>query len=250
MHRPFLIFISTHVLLALLFIAAPGIDLWFSGLFFIPGEGFFFDSASSKTFLPFISWTTAIFINGAILLLVVNWLRERRVAKHLLFDNRKIIFLLLTLALGPGLLVNGFLKSHWGRARPSKVSTFGGRQSFSPAYVIAHQCRHNCSFVSGDAAMGFYLLAFLFVARKRAQTVVVALAGVLVGSAIGLVRIAQGAHFLSDIIFAGFITVTVGWLLSILLLRDEETTLTFSSNAVPAVAAGRGVLGRSDQASP
>src|SRR6185295_19166141 len=250
MHRPFLIFISIHVLLALLFIAAPGIDLWFSGLFFIPGEGFFFDSASSKTFLPFISWTTAIFINGAIFLLVVNWLRERRVAKHLLFDNRKIIFLLLTLALGPGLLVNGFLKSHWGRARPNKVSTFGGRLSFSPAYVIAHQCRHNCSFVSGDAAMGFYLLAFLVVARKRAQTVVVALAGVLVGSAIGLVRIAQGAHFLSDIIFAGFITVTVGWLLSILLLRDEETTLTFSSNAVPAVAEGRGVLGRSGQASP
>ena len=118
---------------------------------FHSGEGFFFDSASSKTFLPFISWTTAIFINGAILLLVVNWLRERRVAKHLLLDNRKIIFLLLTLALGPGLLVNGFLKSHWGRARPSEVSTFGGRQSFSPAYVIAHQCRHNCSFVSGDA---------------------------------------------------------------------------------------------------
>jgi len=250
MHRPFLIFISIHVLLALLFIAAPGIDLWFSGLFFIPGEGFFFDSASSKTFLPFISWTTAIFINGAIFLLVVNWLRERRVAKHLLFDNRKIIFLLLTLALGPGLLVNGFLKSHWGRARPSEVSTFGGRQSFSPAYVIAHQCRHNCSFVSGDAAMGFYLLAFLFVVRKRAQTVVVALAGVLVGSAIGLVRIAQGAHFLSDIIFAGFITVTVAWLLSILLLRDEETALTFSSNVIPAVAEGRRVLGRSDRASP
>ena len=250
MHRPFLIFISIHVLLALLFIAAPGIDLWFSGLFFIPGEGFFFDSASSKTFLPFISWTTAIFINGAIFLLVVNWLRERRVAKHLLFDNRKIIFLLLTLALGPGLLVNGFLKSHWGRARPSEVSTFGGRQSFSPAYVIAHQCRHNCSFVSGDAAMGFYLLAFLFVVRKRAQTVVVALAGVLVGSAIGLVRIAQGAHFLSDIIFAGFITVTVAWLLSILLLRDEETAFTFSSNVIPAVAEGRRVLGRSDRASP
>ncbi len=130
MRRPFLIFISIHVLLALLFISVPGIDLWFSGLFFIPGEGFFFDSASSKTFLPFISWTTAIFINGAILLLVVNWLRERRVAKHLLFDNRKIIFLLLTLALGPGLLVNGFLKSHWGRARPSEVSAFGGAAEF------------------------------------------------------------------------------------------------------------------------
>ena len=115
MHRPFLIFISIHVLLALLFIAAPGIDLWFSGLFFIPGEGFFFDSASSKTFLPFISWSTAIFINGAIFLLVVNWLRERR-AKHLLFDNREIIFLLLTLALGPGLLVNGISKVALGQS--------------------------------------------------------------------------------------------------------------------------------------
>ncbi len=237
MRRPFLIFISIHVLLALLFIAVPGIDLWFSGLFFIPGEGFFFDSASSKTFLAFISWTTAIFINGAIFLLVVNWLRERRVAKHLLFDNRKIIFCLLTLALGPGLLVNGFLKSHWGRARPIEISAFGGARSFSPAYIIAHQCSRNCSFVSGDAAMGYYLIAFLFIARKRARTL--ALAGALAGSAIGLIRIAQGAHFLSDVIFAGFVTVTVGWLVSFLMLRpNEESESIFTTNVVPVVVEG------------
>jgi lipid A 4'-phosphatase len=235
--RTFLVFLSIHILLALLFMSIPEIDLWFSGLFFLPGEGFFFDNASSKTFLPFIAWTTAIFINGAILLLVVNWLRERRVAKRLLLDNRKIIFLVLTLALGPGLLVNVFLKSHWGRARPSEVSTFGGRQSFSPAYVIAHQCSHNCSFVSGDAAMGYYLIAFLFVARKRARLVV--LAGALAGSAIGLIRIAQGAHFLSDVIFAGFVTVTVGWLLSFLMLRpDEESESIFTTKVVPVVAEG------------
>jgi len=237
MHRPFLIFISIHVLLALLFISVPGIDLWFSGLFFIPGEGFFFDSASSKTFLPFISWTTGIFINGAIFLLVVNWLRERRVGQHLLFDNRKIIFLLLTLALGPGLLVNTVLKSHWGRARPIEVSTFGGVRSFSPAYIIAQQCSHNCSFVSGDAAMGYYLIGFLFIARKRARTI--ALAGALAGSAIGLIRIAQGAHFLSDVIFAGFDIVTVGWLLSFLILRlNQESESIFTTNVVPVVAEG------------
>jgi lipid A 4'-phosphatase len=237
MHRPFLIFISIHVLLALLFIAAPGIDLWFSGLFFDPAEGFFFDSASSKRFLPFIGWITVLFIGGSLLLLAVNWLRERRAASDFLRNNQRVIFLLLTLALGPGLLVNSLLKSHWGRARPIEVSAFGGARSFSPAYIIAQQCSRNCSFVSGDAAMGYYLIAFLFIARKRARTI--ALAGALAGSAIGLIRIAQGAHFLSDVIFAGFVTVTVGWLVSFLMLRlNEESELIFTTNVVPVVAEG------------
>jgi len=142
-----------------------------------PGEGFFFDSASSKRFLPFIGWITVLFIGGSLLLLVVNLLRERRAASDFLRNNRRVIFSLLTLALGPGLLVNSLLKSHWGRARPIEVSAFGGARSFSPAYIIAQQCSRNCSFVSGDAAMGYYLIAFLFIARKRARDCISGRAG-------------------------------------------------------------------------
>lgn len=237
MDRVFALFLFIHAALALLFIFAPGIDLWFSGLFFTTNDGFFFDSASSKTFLPFIGWVTAGFVNGALILLGVNWLRTRRFAAPFWLSNRRIIFLLLALALGPGLLVNGLLKSHWGRARPIETSAFGGLRSFSPAYVPAKQCRYNCSFVSGDASMGYYLMVFLFIARKRAGTV--ALAGALAGSAIGLIRIAQGAHFLSDVIFAGFLTLTVGWVLSILLLRRaDEPAVTFSPTGVPSTAEG------------
>ncbi|HVO96350.1 MAG TPA: phosphatase PAP2 family protein, partial [Terriglobales bacterium] len=165
-----------------------------------------------------------------------NCLRQRRLANPFLLNNRRIIFLLLALALGPGLLVNVVLKSHWGRARPIEVSAFGGLRDFSPAYVIAKQCRHNCSFVSGDAAMGYYLMVFLFIARKRAGAVALGLVGVLTGSVIGLVRIAQGAHFLSDVIFAGLLTVTVAWLLSMLMLRrDEEAAVIFLTDVAPGV---------------
>ncbi len=82
--------------------------------------------------------------------------------------------------------------------------------------------------------MGYYLIAFLFIARKRAPPL--ALVGALAGSAIGLIRIAQGAHFLTDVIFAGFVTVT---LVSFLMLRpNEESESIFTTNVVSVVAEG------------
>ena len=84
--------------------------------------------------------------------------------------------------------------------------------------------------------MGYYLMVFLFIARKRAGAVALGLVGVLTGSVIGLVRIAQGAHFLSDVIFAGLLTVTVAWLLSMLMLRrDEEAAVIFLTDVAPGV---------------
>ncbi|HXK29133.1 MAG TPA: phosphatase PAP2 family protein, partial [Candidatus Binatia bacterium] len=77
---------------------------------------------------------------------------------------------------------------------------------------------------SGDASMGYYFLAFLFVARKRRWAI--ALAAYTLGTAIGVLRIAQGAHFLSDVIFAGFFTYLVAWVLSMVLLAAQENSTT------------------------
>jgi lipid A 4'-phosphatase len=233
MQYGFLIFTAIHVALAGLFVARPELDLWFAGFFFDPILGFV-GADSAWESLPFLEGLTALFINGAVALLVINWLRWRNqpAKRRLLTVNRKIIFLLLTLALGPGLLINSLLKSELGRARPRDVAEFGGTRSFSPPYVMSQQCERNCSFVSGDAAVGYYLLAFLFIANRRNARIFAAL-GVSVGSAIGLLRVAAGAHFLSDIIFAGFLVVTIAWLLSFLVLRRHEE----STARVPSAAA-------------
>jgi len=47
---------------------------------------------------------------------------------------------LLSLVIGPGLLVNLVLKENVGRARPIQVEAFGGNRQFSPALRQAHEC--------------------------------------------------------------------------------------------------------------
>jgi lipid A 4'-phosphatase len=218
------LFLAIHVLLGLAFYFAPGIDLGVSSLFYTPAKGFVLGSRSSTKVLPFIPWVTIVFVTLLLLLLMGNlvagW-RNRQPTAHLQSIQRTL-FLLLTLILGPGLLINVILKNQTGRTRPNRVEAFGGDRQFTPAFVTTGACKSNCSFVSGDAAMGYYFLAFLFVARKRRWAI--ALAAYTLGTAIGVLRIAQGAHFLSDVIFAGFFTYLVAWVLSMVLLPAQENS--------------------------
>ena len=115
---------------------------------------------------------------------------------------RQWLFLVSCLALGPGLIANVILKNNWGRARPFHVREYGGDQIFTPALFRSDQCADNCSFVSGEAAsifMLFFALALLLPHRRGALIA----AAIIGGTLAGFVRIAQGGHFLSDVVFAG-----------------------------------------------
>ena len=54
--------------------------------------------------------------------------------------------------------VNLVLKNFWGRARPNDVLELGGKEVFSPWYEMSNACLTNCSFVSGDASVGFSII--------------------------------------------------------------------------------------------
>ena len=103
-------------------------------------------------------------------------------------------------------MVNTLLKDNWGRPRPSTIVEFSGPNHYVPPLLPSDQCPENCSFPSGHAALGFWLVAFAFLAppRRRRPAMVAAL---VFGGLVGLVRIAQGGHFLSDVIFSGVIVV-------------------------------------------
>ena len=79
--------------------------------------------------------------------------------RKILMSGRAIVFLIATMALAPGLLVNVVLKDHWGRPRPIDVTQFGGTEHFVAWWDPRGDCPKNCSFVSGDVAGAFWTMA-------------------------------------------------------------------------------------------
>lgn len=107
---------------------------------------------------------------------------------------------------GPIVLVNMILKDHSGRPRPSGTLDFGGSLDFVQAGSLIGKCVSNCSFISGEAAGAGWLLCLVFLApRSIRPALFIPLAAIsLLAPAL---RVAFGAHFLSDVI--------LGWLSSL-----------------------------------
>jgi lipid A 4'-phosphatase len=202
--------VATLVLLAfvsLLFVALPDLDLAVSRLFYDPATGFldrrFSFVQTVREAGTIVEWALVV---GVCAPLLVKFLFP---ATRLLLRPRETLFMLASFALGPGLVVNGLLKNHWGRARPRQIVDFGGSATFSPAWWISDQCQRNCSFVSGEAASAFWLVAIVFLVPRDLK-LPVGVATAVFAAAVSLARIAAGGHFLSDVL--------VAWLLVFLVL--------------------------------
>jgi lipid A 4'-phosphatase len=122
--------------------------------------------------------------------------------------GRRLAFLLLLLALVPGLVVNQVLKEHWGRARPVQLEQFGGSKQFTPAFVLSDQ--GGGSFSSGHVAAAAWLVAVAAVLSGARSGWTLAAVGYLFATA--LARIAAGGHFLSDAV-TSILLVWLGYLL-------------------------------------
>jgi lipid A 4'-phosphatase len=123
-------------------------------------------------------------------------------------SGRALIFLIATMIIGPGLIVNLGLKDHWHRPRPAQTQDFNGPSPFMPWYDDNGACKKNCSFVSGEAATGFWMVAPASVLPPpwRAPAIVAAFA---FGFGASLLRLAFGGHYLSDVLLGGLITLIV-----------------------------------------
>lgn len=208
-------FLALSVAFALLFTLFPGIDRAFAHLFYDPARGGFFlkdlglVQFSYGVLVPALVWAVVALLAAlvAIRLLPIPALARYRVRWSV------IIYIFLSFAIGPGLVTNGILKNHWGRARPAQTVEFGGTKTFSPALIPSNQCDHNCSFVTGHGTMGFFFVTFaLLLAPGRRRRAAIA-GAVALGTLIGLGRTMQGAHWLSDVVFAGIINIAIAWAL-------------------------------------
>lgn len=143
---------------------------------------------------------------------------------RMLLPARMSLLVLAIFTLGPGLLVNGILKMFWGRPRPRMLVEFGGTHDFMAWWDPTGTCIRNCSFVSGEAASGFAILALAALVPAPFRYTAIG-AALLYGIMVGFIRIAVGAHFLSDVLFAGVFIALMVWSFHGLLWRWKRTAV-------------------------
>lgn len=155
--------------------------------------------------LPVLALASSLFLGG--------WKRWRRHA----------LFVLATVILGPGLLVNVGFKDHLGRPRPTQVENFGGQHLYIPP-LHRGSAGNNSSFPSGHAASAFCYFSLWFVWRRRCpRLAVAAFTGTLMlGGVMSFSRVVTGAHFLSDVLWSGYLCYFSSFILYYFILRIPQ----------------------------
>jgi lipid A 4'-phosphatase len=232
----------------------PQLDLDIAGAFFDPARHLFDVNAqmwvqhtreAARVLITLIVLPAFLAVIGKLI-----WPQRR-----MLIEARAALFLIATLALGPGLLTNVILKDHWGRPRPIDVQQFGGDYRFTSWWDPRGDCPNNCSFIAGEPSGAFWTLAPAALAGPELQPLAYA-AALAFGTGVGVLRIAAGAHFFSDVVFAGVFMYLLIWLIYGLIYRwpatrvDEaaaERRLTEAGEKLGALA--RRLSGRNGKAS-
>ena len=202
--RPWIqVLLPVALLLTSALVAFPGIDLGVSSLFGDAVVGF-----------P-LTENVAIEVLRVVLLSVTGGIMLTTAAAALAgaaspalrpLILRDALFALSSFALGPGLLVNGLVKRMSGRVRPMNVEEFGGSLPFQPAFDFSGPCGSACSFVSAETAgiAAAMMCLDLVVGPKlgRRSRTVLRTAAVSSVLAVAAIRVALGAHFVSDVVYS------------------------------------------------
>lgn len=202
---------------ALTWIAARfDLDRSVASIFYRPDLGWYLKHSQPWAFLYEYGPFPGIAISA--MALVGFGLGYRYKKRCLCIHRKQMLVVGLTCLLGAGLIVNGVLKPGWGRPRPRQVVEFGGSLAFKHPFQPGIPGQGE-SFPSGHASMGYLFVTLACVrSRHRGQVVVGVTIGILYGSLLGLARIVQGGHFLTDILWSFGIVSIVAVALNDLIL--------------------------------
>lgn len=195
-----------------IFATVPELDLSVTRHLYTPGLGFI--HAHDPLVLASYHWTplvgrtilvalAALALLSPLLARPMRWLRQgESLAQRCQTSWRRMAAVaVLCGVLGPGLIVEVWFKNEIGRPRPVQITQFGGDHAFVGVFEHGDNPENHRSFVSSHAAAGFWLISLGLTSgpvwRRRWLFI-----GIACGAAIGLGRMMQGGHFLSDIIFA------------------------------------------------
>ncbi|MFN7093932.1 MAG: phosphatase PAP2 family protein [Burkholderiales bacterium] len=176
---------------------SPQLDQWLAIIPFNESSGRFYGEVSpwcKFIYSAIQPWITLALILLPILMLIfqkkITSLTSRQI-------KRVATIMLIALVIGPGLLVNAGLKENWGRPRPYQVIRDG--ETFSPVWQPHWGEHKNNSLPSGHVAIGAFLGVPLLALGYRKKGVVISLLG---AAFVSIVRIAQGGHYLTDVIWS------------------------------------------------
>lgn len=204
--------IIIFAILSVFFILFPKVDLQIANYFYNTELGFLYKkNIIIQLLYKSIPLITKIFAAACLFYMSYLYIKYK---KFKLILNSSAFFLFFSAIIGPGFIVNTVLKDNFGRARPEKIIEFNGSKKFTEAFVITDQCKKNCSFSSGHAAMGFYFTAIAYTTSALYFTRIYLL-GIIFGTLVGLSRIIMGGHFASDVVISGLIVLLLNHLIFI-----------------------------------
>lgn len=194
-----------------IFAQFPGLDLLVSVNYYSAERGFFHrDDALVRALYDWTPWLgRGLIVALALFALLAPWiarlfqkLGRTELASRSTGAWRHLATVSVCAALlGNGLVVEGLCKGLMGRPRPVQVEQFGGQEVYHGPFNPGDDTTHHRSFVSSHAAAGFALMSLGLtcgpVWRRRWLLI-----GTVAGGIVGMGRMMQGGHFLSDIIFA------------------------------------------------
>ena len=205
MRMPF--YVLFFLIVATVVCAFLNIDIRMASLFYQPGAGFPIGEFQPWKFLYRYGEYPAYTMGTVTLLIAIaGYFRP-----SLYSVRRQALYVAIVLIIGPGILVNTIFKGYWGRPRPVHVNMFGGKLDFHQPWQPGPASK-NASFPAGHPSAAFYISTPYFVMRKKKQRRKALLwlwGGILFGVVMGIARVIQGGHFVTDVIWsAGFVYLT------------------------------------------
>ena len=118
------------------------------------------------------------------------------------------------------------LKQIFARPRPRDVIIFGGDFPFAPLLTIGEQ---GLSFPSSHAKSGFILVVLFVIFYFKHFKLAISwfIISLVLGIALSITRLAQGGHFLSDVLFGGLVSYFTVLLLYFIALRLQNFQTAF-----------------------
>ena len=194
------------------------LDLVVSQLFYLGDSQFYLQSFDYIT----LFFRDILLPSILIYMLIIPLLGKYLNLKYLYFGHsfkiKEILLVWSSQFITILIFINLILKNLWGRSRPGETLEFGGDNIFTPWYKYSDICVSNCSFVSGDSSVGFSLVVLYFITKNS----LFLYASLVLGFSLGLIRIMEGGHYLSDVLFSGIIIMILNFFIFKLFKKNYE----------------------------